>query len=743
MLRIVHVAGTDSRKDGGVNNVIKNLTDQSLINIKCSIQCVYGYGPDGYLKGMPKLVRKFDLLISPWLLKIRLRHILKKQRIDIVHVHGADAAYDVARNRRWLKRCGVHCIARLPGTDWDVFNELKKELAAGAIRWKLQTVFHYLYFGLSWRKEKYAYAQMDHLNAVSRGVQQKVLAAYGLAATLTPNGFSPSRQLDDATYTRENLGIPRQARVLLFVGVSSWIKGYAYFSAVKKLLPETWAVVVGLSCADEHNVVNIPYVSHEKIGQLYRLSDIYVHTAVTEAFGLVYLEAMHYGLPIVTFKTDGALDLIVDGDNGFLVESRDIRTMTEKIRLLLGDNRLRQKFVQQGYSVAKKYTFKKTAFQNLIEYNKTMKQQKVLCIPHVIRNGVRSRTEEMARALVLRDHQVFMLAWGARPDRKYGFSLSNIWYAVHELLCLPKTVCADGIRYVYLPRLVFPLGLATVFNSYMVNRFIRTQGIQKVINAAFLYYRIDNEKLSYVYDLVDDHVAYTANNGRLGARRLAKRIDVYINEEIAKADRVVYVSAPLRDKYGSRSKSKIIPNGAFIDQYAFDQAALKQKHALSGKYVYGMIGNHGEWSGIKTIIEFFKKHFRQSNNVRLVIAGPVYDPRLVRHLPKSIVYLGVIPKAQINEIYGLIDCGIQAADDDEFRKMTAPLKVIEYSAARKIVWALQAENLNAYKLPNLVVSARDPQSMLKTLNACRLLRWNPRWDLQLRQYDWRQLVTKF
>ena len=203
----------------------------------------------------------------------------------------------------------------------------------------------------------------------------------------------------------------------MFVGVSSWIKGYAYFAKAKKDLPDTWAIVVGLKCLAMQNVINLPYVAHEKIGQIYRLADIYVHTAVSEAFGLVYLEAMHYGLPIVTFKTDGAADLIVDGHNGFLIEPRNVQELLRKLKLLLSNTRLREKCINHGYAVVKKYTFRKTALQNLLEYHKTMYQKKVLCIPHVIRNGVRSRTEEIARALVLRDHKVLMLAWGARPER--------------------------------------------------------------------------------------------------------------------------------------------------------------------------------------------------------------------------------------------------------------------------------------------------------------------------------------
>ena len=605
-------------------------------------------------------------------------------------------------------------------------------------------MFHAIYFWLSYQKQKFALPRIDHLNAVSPGIADKLLKIFNLHATVTPNGYSPTREKKAVQYTRESLGLNKTDKVLLFVGMSSWTKGFVYFAELMRQSPEYKAIVVGIHLKKvPQNIINLPYVPHVIMPQLYMCADVFVHTAVTEAFGLVYPEAMHHGVPVVSFKTDGADLLIQSGKNGFIVPARDVGQLRQCVHAVLSNVQLRRSMIAAAKQTVKQFTFKRTAYQNLLEYYKTLNQQTVLCIPHVIRNGVRSRTEEIARALVLRDNKVFMLGWGARADRQYGLSLSNIVYALRELLRRPKIVCRDGIRYMYLPRLVFPVGLATLFNSYILNRFIKKAGIQKVINAAFLYYKIDNEKLDYVYDLVDDHVAYTAHNGRLGAVRLAKRMETYIDGEIEKAKRVVYVSMPLRDRYGSRGKSKVIPNGAFMDQYVFDQVTLKQKYNLTGKYVYGLIGNHGEWSGIAEMISFFKQQGAALGKAILVIAGPVYDKKLVRRLPKNIVYLGTIPKAQINEIYGLIDCGIQAADDDEFRRMTAPLKVIEYSAARKIVWALQAENLNAYALPNLVISARDTASMLKTLKKCQTLSWKNNWDLILRHYDWRQLVTKF
>ena len=62
-----------------------------------------------------------------------------------------------------------------------------------------------------------------------------------------------------------------------------------------------------------------------------------------ESFGIVNLEAMASGLPVVATKIGGILDVIQDGENGFLIEPDDAGQLTEKMRLLLESHELRQR----------------------------------------------------------------------------------------------------------------------------------------------------------------------------------------------------------------------------------------------------------------------------------------------------------------------------------------------------------------------------------------------------------------
>ncbi len=60
-------------------------------------------------------------------------------------------------------------------------------------------------------------------------------------------------------------------------------------------------------------------------------SDVYVHTATYEPLGLVLIEAMAAGLPVITLDGGGNRDLMINGKNGFLIEKQDPKEFTDRI----------------------------------------------------------------------------------------------------------------------------------------------------------------------------------------------------------------------------------------------------------------------------------------------------------------------------------------------------------------------------------------------------------------------------
>jgi glycosyltransferase involved in cell wall biosynthesis len=76
---------------------------------------------------------------------------------------------------------------------------------------------------------------------------------------------------------------------------------------------------------------------HEQVLALYRRSDLFVLPAVAESCSMAMLEAMGSGLPIVTTRVGGNVDLVRHGENGLLVPPGDAGSLASALRTLIGD----------------------------------------------------------------------------------------------------------------------------------------------------------------------------------------------------------------------------------------------------------------------------------------------------------------------------------------------------------------------------------------------------------------------
>jgi len=126
------------------------------------------------------------------------------------------------------------------------------------------------------------------------------------------------------------------------------------------------------------NVHMLGYFSQrlEKINDFYLRADVYVAPSVwSESLGLVILEAMVNKTPVVVSRKGGVTTIVKDGYNGFLVRPRSPALITEKVNLLLKDEKLANKMGENAYkTVTKRFNWDRisTKFYNL--YNKATKK---------------------------------------------------------------------------------------------------------------------------------------------------------------------------------------------------------------------------------------------------------------------------------------------------------------------------------------------------------------------------------
>lgn len=112
----------------------------------------------------------------------------------------------------------------------------------------------------------------------------------------------------------------------------------------------------------------------EDVVKVYQDSSIFVLSSRFEGFGMVLVEAMACGLPVVSFDCPAGPDeIITDGVDGLLVPSGDVHALAEKLMVLMSDDNLRKRLGQQARQTAQRYEMTTIANQWIALFEKVIK----------------------------------------------------------------------------------------------------------------------------------------------------------------------------------------------------------------------------------------------------------------------------------------------------------------------------------------------------------------------------------
>ncbi len=198
-----------------------------------------------------------------------------------------------------------------------------------------------------------------------------VLKGYGITThtDVIPTGIEPQSFVPgDRVAFREKYGIPQDRPVLLFLGRVAHEKNIGFLLKmlvlVKKEIADVLFVIAGEGPARETlqhevkelgltgNVSFLGYLDrHTELNSCYRSADIFVFSSRTETQGLVLLEAMAQGTPVVSTAELGTRDVLRDG-LGVWIAKEEVNDFSGKVVKMLGDAEVRKDLSASGREYA-------------------------------------------------------------------------------------------------------------------------------------------------------------------------------------------------------------------------------------------------------------------------------------------------------------------------------------------------------------------------------------------------------
>src|SRR5688572_679340 len=113
----------------------------------------------------------------------------------------------------------------------------------------------------------------------------------------------------------------------------------------------------------------------DKLPYYYSAAELVVMPSHYESFGMVALEAMASGTPVIASEVGGLAYLVKDGETGFTIPDQEPDTLCEKISWLLNDHELHASMSQRAVEYAQDYAWEKIAKQ-IVDVYKSLAEEK-------------------------------------------------------------------------------------------------------------------------------------------------------------------------------------------------------------------------------------------------------------------------------------------------------------------------------------------------------------------------------
>ncbi len=269
--------------------------------------------------------------------------------------------------------------------------------------------------------------------------------------------------------------------------------------------------------------------------------------------------------------------------------------------------------------------------------------------------------------------------------------------------------------------------------------------MQKILIPVFIFFTPERKKHTYkhIFDVNDLPTEETQSH-------LGRFIYEFAKHEAQKADVVTACSQGLVDYIQEHFNREafFIPNGTSLNEFrnihCEEVRKIRQKYNLSNKFVIGYIGHVGHWIDIDFLISFFKVLKTKYTDAALMIvgSGPKIDYYKNEVRDEDVIFTGGIPHQKITPYFFSIDVAVLPSKKSLFQDLAFHTKLIEYSAARKMVISSPLEEVKRLGFPNILIADLSTDEWLEAIDKIRQVRWKSEWDKLVEPYDWNNIVNK-
>jgi len=311
-----------------------------------------------------------------WNAVVALLPLLKEQQFDLVHIHTPFIAHYAGL--KLAKALGVPVI--------ETYHTFFEDYLHHYLPWMPIWIAR----GLARMLSKHQCNQVDAIVSPSQAMLE-VLRGYGVhtPAQVIPTGLqTQSFEKGDGAAFRVRHGISAKRPMLLYVGRVAHEKNIGFLLQVVRLLaeevPELLFLITGEGPAEaslhqqvldlgiQRHVQFLGYLDRAtELNACYQAADLFVFASKSETQGLVLLEAMAQGTPVVALAELGTASILKEGQGARIASENEI-DFAEKIHALLMDSEARKALGERGLAYAQSQWTASVKAEHMLAFYQTM-----------------------------------------------------------------------------------------------------------------------------------------------------------------------------------------------------------------------------------------------------------------------------------------------------------------------------------------------------------------------------------